>query len=133
MKKRGNILIENVVFIVLTLIFLTILTLFLFSRMGGAAILEEKYAKQIALLIDSAKPKMIIALTMKDAFEKAEKENFDFSKVVVIQENVVTVRLKEGIGYSYSFFNNIKIDNIYQDGEKNKNKNKYVFMIGDYK
>ncbi len=125
--KKGNILIENVIFIVLTLFFLTILILFVVSKMGSAAVLEEKYAKQIALIIDSSKPDMIMVLTMEDVFEKAEKENFDFSKVVSIQENVVNVKLREGAGYSYSFFNNIEIDNIYQDG------NKYVFSIGGYK
>ena len=124
-NHRGNILIENVLFLVLTLIFLTILFLFLFSRMGGAAVLEEKYAKQIVLLIDSAKPGMIIALTMEDVFKKTGNENF--GKVVLIQDNLVTVKIGEGAGYSYSFFNNIEIKNIYQD------ENKYVFVMGDYK
>ena len=127
MKKRGNILIENVIFIVLTLIFLTILILFVYSKMGGAAVLEEKYAKQIALLIDSSKPNMIIALTMEDVFEKTGKENFDFSKVVLIQDNIVNVKLGEGAGYSYSFFNDVEIDNPYTDEDK------YVFVMGDYK
>ena len=125
MKTRGNILVENVLFIALTLIFLTILTLFLFSRMGAGAVLEEKYAKQIALIVDSAKPGMIIALTMEDVFEKTGKENF--GKVVLIQDNLVTMKIGDGAGYSYSFFNNIEINSIYQDG------NKYVFVIGGYK
>lgn len=129
MKKRGNILLGDIVFIALTLIFLTILTLFLFSKMGDGAILEEKYAKQIVLLIDSAKPGMIIALTMEDVFEKTEKENFDFSKVVSIQDNIIKVKLRDGVGYSYSFFNNIEIKNVYQD----ENEKKYVFVMGDYK
>ncbi len=127
MKKRGNILVENVLFIALTLIFLTILTLFLFSKMGGAGVLEEKYAKQIALLIDSAKPGMIIELNMAKVYEKAKKENFDFKKVVLIQDNIVTVRIREGAGYSYSFFNKVYFDNIYSSEDK------YVFIIGGYK
>lgn len=125
MKKRGNILVENIIFIVLTLLFFTILSLFVVSKMGSAAVLEEKYAKQIALLIDSAKLGMIISITMEDALEKTEKENFDFSKVVLIQDNIVNVKLREGAGYSYSFFNNVELDNVYQDG------NKYVFIIGE--
>ena len=64
-NKRGEILVENVIFIVLNLIFLTILILFLFSKMGSAAVLEEKYAKQIALIIDSSKPRMEIHLNME--------------------------------------------------------------------
>ena len=64
MKKRGQILVENIVFIILNLVFLTILILFIFSKSGSEANLEEKYSKQIALIIDSAKPGMTIHLNM---------------------------------------------------------------------
>lgn len=107
-SKRGNILTENIIFLVLNLIFLTILILFLFSQMGDAAVLEEKYSKQIALILDSAKPGMVIHLNMEDAIEKAEKELGEIERLVRINENIVTVRLQEGTGYSYSFFNDIE-------------------------
>ena len=67
LNKKANILTENIIFIVLNLLFITILILFLFSKMGSAAVLEEKYAKQIALIIDSAKPFTEISLNMEDA------------------------------------------------------------------
>ena len=74
MKKRANILTENIIFIVLNLAFLTILFLFVFSKMGAAAVLEEKYAKQIALILDAAEPNMKIELDISDAIEKKEKK-----------------------------------------------------------
>ena len=111
-SKRGNILIENILFIVLNFMFITILILFLFSRMGSGAILEEKYAKQIALVLDSAKPGMAISLNMKDAIEKANDESWQ-GKIVVIEDNIVTVRLREKGGYSYSFFNNVELSKLY--------------------
>lgn len=129
MKKRGNILTENVIFIVLNMLFLTILFLFLFSKMGGVGVLEEKYAKQIALVIDSAKPGMNISLNIKDAVEKAKDENYK-EKIVFIQDNIVTVRIKEGKGYSYSFFNDVELSKNYHyagDGEE------YKFRIEGYK
>ena len=61
-SNKANILTQNIIFIVLNLVFLSILVVFLFSKMGSAAILEEKYAKQIALILDSAEPGMIISL-----------------------------------------------------------------------
>ncbi len=106
-SKKGNILTENIIFLVLNLMFITILILFLFSRMGSGAVLEEKYAKQIALVLDSAKPGMTIRIDMEDAIEKATKELGEITGLVTINENIVTVRLQEGIGYSYSFFNDI--------------------------
>lgn len=123
--KRGNILIENVIFIVLTLFFLTILILFVFSKMGSAAVLEEKYAKQIALIIDSSKPDMEIVLDMSDAIKKAEDEKWGGEIVNInIQDNVVTVKLREKGDYSYSFFNDIDV-NYYLDEES------YIFIMGE--
>ena len=130
MKKRGTILAENIIFIMLNLVFLTILFLFLFSKTGDAAALEEKYAKQIALIIDSAKPGMEISLNMKDAVKKTEKENWEGRKIVSIQDNIVTVKLREKGGYSYSFFNNVDFDLLYcyLDDEGN-----CVLNVGGYK
>src|SRR3990172_8889581 len=107
-NKKGTILTENIIFIVLNLAFIVILMLFLFSKTGGAPILEEKYAKQIALIIDASEPVMTIDIEMEDAIEKAQKENFPPSQIVKINGNVVTVLLKEeSKGYSYSFFNDV--------------------------
>ena len=135
MKKRGQILVENVVFIILNLIFLTILILFIYSKSGSEALLEEKYAKQIALIIDSAKPQMEIHLSMEDAIKKAkEKWGEDkISKIVSISGNTVTVRLREKGGNSYSFFNEVKLENIYPIDMDGDGKNDgYRFRIIDY-
>ena len=134
MKKRnrkGNLLTENIIFIILNLVFLSILILFLFSRTGDAAGMEERYAKQIALILDSAKPGMQISLDMEDAIEKARNElgEENIENIVAIQDNVVNVRISEGAGYSYSFFNDIELSSYYLD-EMN---NQYVFFISDYK
>ena len=74
-NKKGNILTENIIFLVLNLVFIAILLIFLFTKTGSAAVLEEKYAKQIVLLIDAAEPVMTINLSMEDAIKMAEKEN----------------------------------------------------------
>ena len=124
MKKRGQILVENIIFIVLNLIFLTILILFLYSKTGGEAILEEKYSKQIALLIDSAKPGTTIQLNMEDAINKASDNNWN-EKIVFIEGNKVTVKLREKGGNSYLFFNDIVVS-VLSDEEE------YIFLIGNY-
>jgi len=128
-SKKGNILTENVIFIVLNLVFLTILILFLFSKMGDVGTLEEKTAKQIALIIDSAKPGMEISLSIKDAVEKANKENWG-GKIVFIEGNIITVQLKEGRGYSYSFFNDVELSKNYHYANEG---NEYEFAVEAYK
>ncbi|MBU1501459.1 MAG: hypothetical protein KJ905_01655 [Nanoarchaeota archaeon] len=106
-NKRGNILTENIIFIILNLVFLSILILFIFSKTGSPAVLEEKYAKQIALIIDSAEPVMAISLGMNDAVSSARGEGINLDDAVSIDTNIVTVRLRDGVGYSYSFFNDV--------------------------
>lgn len=128
MKKKGTVLVENIIFIVLNLLFLTILIFFIVSKVGGAAVLEEKYAKQIALIIDSAKPGMEIHLNMEDAIGKAKDEKFG-EKIVSIDGNIVTVKLREKGGYSYSFFNDVGVSS-YLDTTNNK---EYVFIIDEKK
>lgn len=130
-NKRANILTENLIFIILNLVFLAILILFLLSKMGGAAVLEERYAKEIALLMDSAKPGMTISLNMEDAIKIAQKEKWPLDKIVFIEGNVVKVQLREkgaenSLG-SYSFFNDVSV-NANFDTTNNKG---YYFVVGE--
>ena len=133
-NKKGNILTENIIFIILNLIFLSILVVFLFSKMGSAAVLEEKYAKQIALILDSAKPGMVISLNMEDAIKIANKENRNLNNIISIQSNVVKVQLREKGSYSYSFFNDIVIDidfSIYPDISSGPVEEYIIYMVRD--
>ena len=127
MNRKGTILLENIIFIILNLVFLTILIIFVFSKMGSTAVLEERYAKQIALMIDAAKPEMEIHLNVEDALEKAKDENYD-GEIIQINENVVRVQLREKGGYSYSFFNDVDVGVPYLDKTNNK---EYVFFVNE--
>ncbi|MEN7982682.1 MAG: hypothetical protein ABFQ65_04515 [Nanoarchaeota archaeon] len=129
MNKHGEILIENIIFIVLNLIFLTILVLFLLRQGEGAVVLEENYAKEIALMIDSAKPIMTLRIDMADAKEVAEKNGIDFKEVVKIEKNIVIVKLTKDSGYSYSFFNDVDVSEPYPVA----NEDDYIIFIGGYK
>src|SRR3989344_5209863 len=89
-QRRGaNILTENIIFILLTLIFFAILITFIFSRTTSAVLIEEELAKQTALIIDSAKPETIIKINVEEAIEKAEKEKYA-GKIITIEKNLVT-------------------------------------------
>jgi len=128
-NKKGTILIENVIFIVLNILFLVILILFLYRQGNGAVVLEQSYAKNIALLIDSAKPITEMKLNMDDAFTLAQKNGMKPEDIVKIIGNTVTVKLSDKGGYQYSFFNNVDVT-IYPDIYPNKN---YIIKINGYK
>ena len=126
--KRGDILTKNVIFIVLNLVYLSILIIFLFSKIEDSGVLEEKYSKQIALMIDAAEPGMIIHLNMEDAIEKAVKNGKNPANIISINNNIVTVSLS-GKGTSpessYSFFNDVEVNANFDTSKGNE----YFFVI----
>ncbi len=129
MKKRGEILIENIIFIILNVIFVSILIFFLFKQGSGAILLEQTYSKQIALMIDSAKPVMEIKLNMEKAKKVAEENKIDFSEIVSITGNVVKVKLSQKGGYEYSFFNDVEAKAFPEKNENNEYTGIYIFTI----
>lgn len=117
MKKRGTILIENIIFIILNLLFLSVLALFLIKQGSGVVMLEESYAKQIALLVNAAEPGMTLKINMDKAKKISDKNGIDFKEVLEINENTVVIKLSQESGYSYAFFNNVDVGKPYPDGE----------------
>lgn len=129
MQKKGEILVETIIFVILNLIFISILILFLFRQGEGAVMLERSNAKEIALLIDAAKPEMTLKLNMKNEFELAEKNGVDKNEIVSIKDNIVQIKLSEKSGYSYSFFNDVDAS-AYPDQVSD---NFYIIKINEYK
>lgn len=113
MNRRGSILIENVIFIILNVVFIALIIVFLTRQSSGAFVLEESYAKQIALVADYGKPGMLIKINMDRGMKVAEDNNYDFANAVRIDGNVVYVKLREDGGYSYSFFNDVDAEAYY--------------------
>jgi hypothetical protein len=128
MNRRGQILIENVVFIILNVLFLSILVLFLLKQGQGAVLLESSYAKEAALLIDGAKPGMIFILNMEKGMDIANENGIDFSKVVEVGKNYVSVKLTDKGGYKYTFFNDVDVS-AYPDKVDNEYNGMYVFTV----
>jgi hypothetical protein len=129
MGKRGTILVENIIFIILNLIFLAILVLFLIEQGSGAIVLEQAYSKQIAMLVDSAKPVMLIKMDMEKGEGIAEKNGIDFNDIVKIDGNIVRVKLSKDGGYSYAFFNDVDVSSYADRDNEGKYTGMYVFTI----
>ena len=127
-NKKGDILMENLIFIILNVVFLGILILFLINQGNGVIFLERSSAKQISLLIDSASPNSILKLNFEKALEMAEENGISKGEVIKIdnEKNTVTVSLKEESYYTYHFFNEVNVDH-YPD----KDGIYYIFTIGE--
>jgi hypothetical protein len=112
MKKKGQILTENIVFIVLNVTFFSIMILFVSLQSSSVHLKEEETAKQIALLIDASKPETIIEVNLKDFFAKAEKEGISKENSIKIDNynNIVIAKGSEKSFYEYSYFNEVNVE-----------------------
>lgn len=127
-NKKATILPENIIFIILNLLFLTVLILFITRQGSGIVNLEESYAKQISLLIDSATPVSIIKLNMEKAKKVSEKNNLNFDEIIGVNENILTIKLSDDSGYTYSFFNDVDVTS-YPEKISGKETGNYIFTI----
>lgn len=124
-RKKGDILMSNVIFILLVVLFFSILLTFVVKQSSREYILEEQTAKKIALAIDAAEPGTQILFN----FKKVLKEN-SMDEPIFIQGNVVSVKLSEKTGYHYSFFNNVNVEVVKQgNGKIISDEGEVVFRV----
>ena len=127
-KRRRNVFLKNkkagtdvifppFMFIVLNLIFFAILLAFIYRSSQGGLIYEQAYAKEIAMLIDEAKPGMDISFKMDKGIELAEKNNKDKNKIVRIDKNRVIVDLSGKGGYSFKYFSDYDVKTSFDEKE----------------
>lgn len=125
--KRGALLVGTVVFLLFTLAFLSVLSVFVIRQSSSTAGFEESYAKQIALLLDAARPGMELTLDMGDA-KDASGEWFreHYIDAVTIENNLVRVQLSDDSSYSYSFFSDVSVGvDMFPEG-------KLVMVVGSH-
>ncbi len=113
MNKKADILHENIIFIILNVVFFSVMLIFIYLQGSSVHLSEEETAKQIALLIDASRPETIIEINLKDLFLESEKNGINKEKVVEINgdKNLVVVRASGNSFYEYSYFNDVHVLN----------------------
>jgi hypothetical protein len=122
-KKGITILVENVIYVVLVLLFFTILFLFVSNQAAGTSELEEAYAKQIALILDASEKENVIILNIEDLI--SEIIDVNDNDLIRIDGNKVCVKLENSGGYCYGYFNDLNIEK-----ELDKEGGNLVLRIG---
>jgi len=118
-KKADNSLMQNVVYIIVIAGFFAAMFLFIARAGSQATVVEQIYAKQIAITIDKAKPGTTIELDVSKLYEVAEKNRFTGRVVNIDNENnKIQVELVDGKGYEFNFFNNADIVWSLEDDER---------------
>ena len=110
-KRAASPVIENVIFIVLNIMFFAMMIFFVVRAGSGASVLEQAYAKQAALIIDNAKPGMSIFIEMEDALKVAKKNGVKTENIARIdaKENKIMIKLSQRGAFSYQFFNDADV------------------------
>jgi hypothetical protein len=112
-SKKGGALYDNVIYIVLLVLFLAIVFPFVQAQRQGASHWEEFYCQEISKIINFAEPGDLITLDVHDATVIAQKNgvsNFERDSFRFDSERrEVCVSLSFGRKTCYSYFNNVGI------------------------
>ncbi len=100
-SKKGNLLTENVIFIILNLIFFGMLVGYLYIQSSSTHLEEQATAKEIA------RPGTSISLNLEKLFEKSDSKEISRQSVIKIDNdlNLVSIKGSEDSFYDYSYFN----------------------------
>lgn len=105
-KASETVLLENIIFIVLNIVFFAIMLVFVYNSGNNILVKEQAYSKEIALTIDNCKPGMSVLFNINELIEIANKTNYPAEKIVTLDKknNRVLISLKEKGAFSYQYF-----------------------------
>jgi hypothetical protein len=115
MKKRAEAgLLETIVFLILNVVFFGGMMVFAYNSGSQSFIYEQAYAKQLALLVDNAKPDMVVMINIEELIPIAIKNSKNINQVFIVDEktNEIKVNLNPSGGYGYKYFsdNSVKLE-----------------------
>jgi len=118
-KKADEMITEQIIFIVLNILFFAALLFFVWRSASEDIILEETYAKKIALIIDSMQPGTNVSITISELLERADKNKIkEFPVSFDFEKNEIKVKITKGAGYNFNYFTTLKPENIEIPGGK---------------
>jgi hypothetical protein len=113
MYRRGDssLLKENLVYLILTGLFLLLIFLFVSSYGDGAANMESMYAQELVHLINTAPMGAEIVLDVTPLTAIAVRRGKDPREIVSFDNihNTVTVSLRRGTGSLFTFVRNVDV------------------------
>ncbi|MBU0907278.1 MAG: hypothetical protein KKD18_06170 [Nanoarchaeota archaeon] len=107
-KKGERLITGTVIFVILNLTVIIVLIVAVSRSGSGASLSEEAYAKQIALLIDAAKPGTTLNIDITEIYLLARDNNINPNVFISCETNEVYVRAAPGQGYRFNFFTELK-------------------------
>ena len=113
MNKRGTgeILTNNLIYIILFLVFFMLMFYFVVGFQDGSSVWEEFYAKEIVKIVNEAEPGTEIYLDVTALTKIAFKHGKSRNEIITFNnlQNSVIVSLTSKSGTSFNFFNDVDI------------------------
>jgi hypothetical protein len=106
-KKASELPTEQLVFLLLNLVFFSILFLYLYKAGGNDSVVEEVYSKKIALVLDQMEKNMEVEIDASRLLERVEENKFK-GVILGVENNVLQVRVREKGGYSFNYFSDVE-------------------------
>ena len=106
-KKARADLAEEIIFIILNVVFIFMLIFFVLRMSNSTAITEEIYAKKIALTIDSMMPGTEVNISLSKVIESAKRNKYSGNIIEpgdFTNNNLITIKAVDGGGYSFYYF-----------------------------
>jgi hypothetical protein len=107
-KKGDELITEQVIFIILNLVFFSALLFFIIRSGSSDAVYEETYAKKLALILDGMNENMEVNVSIETLVEGMEKNNVLNQIPVSVNNNLLNVKItKSGLGYNFHYFSKL--------------------------
>lgn len=103
-------MLDIIIYFILLAVIIGTTFLYVSQSGSGAQRLEDIYAKEIALLVDSSKPGSEIYLDVTEATKMAARDKLPVESLFSFEDNNVNVRLRNGFGVSYPYFSNVDLE-----------------------
>ena len=119
LRGDGDVLSGNILYVILVVIFTIGVFMIIMQSKNNAGQWEEFYAKELALLLDRAKPGDQYTIDIQKASELAVKNGMgDPSYIIKFdgQARKVVVSLKPNGGTTFSYFSNLVVTDVKIDG-----------------
>ena len=109
--ETGDIVMDNIIYLILLILFFVGMLAFVNSKMNGAPLFEDYYAKEIVKIIENSSPGDEIVIDVHKATEIAKKNKIANEEIFSFDnfKNEVCVKLSPGRASCYSYFNDVSV------------------------
>jgi hypothetical protein len=108
----GEIVQDNLIYLILLVIFFAGMMMFVYSKTNGASVWEDYYAKDIVKIIDLSNPGDMVMLDVQKATGIAQKNKVDSFEEIFQFDNIkgeLCVKLSRGRASCYSYMNDVNV------------------------